>query len=102
VGQKVSEFALSYFGFGKQSNHVGQTTKGVQEFSIKLLGINDIKDTSILLKRFQFFINGFANKFVPSVWFARRISPFFFSCRVVRGYRKLPVTSSGRWMRCGE
>jgi hypothetical protein len=69
VGQKVPELALAHFGFGKQSNHVGQIAQRVQEFSIKLLGIDDIKDASVLFKRLQLFINGFADKFFPSFEF---------------------------------
>jgi hypothetical protein len=78
VGQKVSELALSHFGFGEQSNHVGQITQGVQKSPVKLLGINDIKDTSVLLKRFQFFINGLADKFFPSFEFLLSLFGVFF------------------------
>jgi hypothetical protein len=78
VGQQVSEFTLSHFGFGKQSDHIGQITKGVQKSPVKLLGINDIKDTSVLLKRFQFFIDRFGNKFFPSFEFLLGLFGVFF------------------------
>jgi hypothetical protein len=106
VGQKVSELALAHFGFGEQSNHVGQITQRVQEFSIKLLGIDDIKDASVLLKRLQFFINGFADEFFPSFEFLFGLFGvflhFFSPARVVGGFQLSPVISSGRWMQCGE
>jgi hypothetical protein len=69
VGQQVSEFTLSHFGFGQQSDRIGQAAKIIQKRSVKLLGIYDIIYAILPDETCHFFIDGFVEKFFPSFEF---------------------------------
>jgi hypothetical protein len=86
VGQKVSELALTHFGLGQQSNHVGQIAKIIQKISVKLLSINDVINPVFAFKILQFLIDGFVKKFFPSFEFLLGLFCVFLHFLLLHGY----------------
>jgi len=69
MGQQVSEFTLTHFGFGQQSDRISQAAKIIQKRPVKLLGIYDIIYATLSYEIFHFYIDRFVEKFFPSFEF---------------------------------
>jgi hypothetical protein len=69
VGQQVPEFTLSHFGFGQQSDRIGEAAKIIQKWPVKLLSVDDIIYAILPPETLHFYIYGFGEKFFPSFEF---------------------------------
>jgi hypothetical protein len=80
VGQQVAQLTLSDFGFGQQSDRIGQAAKIIQKRPIELLGIYDIINAIMSDEILHFFIHGFVDKFFPSFELLLGLLGVLFHC----------------------
>ncbi len=89
-GKRCLQLALTHFGLGQQSNHIGKIAKVIQKISVKLLGINDVKNSALTFKILQFLIDGFVKKFFPSFEFLLGLFCVFLHFLLLHGSVKEP------------